>query len=48
LSLLDAEDGDSAAPERRLDQAVELARSVLDPWAERRAASDLDRVTQMR
>jgi predicted ATPase len=48
LGLLDAEGGDSAAAERRLGQAVELARSVLDPWAERRAASDLDRVTSMR
>jgi predicted ATPase len=46
LGLLDAERGDSAAAERRLIQAVELARSVLDPWAERRAVSDLNRIME--
>ncbi|MGH3139576.1 MAG: ATP-binding protein [Gaiellales bacterium] len=46
LGVLDGERGDLAAAERRLLQSVELARSVLDPWAERRAASDLERLGQ--
>ena len=44
LGRLDGESGDLAAAERRLSQSVELARSVLDPWALRRATSDLDRL----
>jgi predicted ATPase len=41
LALLDVEDGDQESARRRLGQAVELARSVGDPLAERNAQSDL-------
>jgi tetratricopeptide (TPR) repeat protein len=44
LGRLDADEGDYTSAARRLAQAVQLARSVLDPWAERRAAADLERL----
>jgi predicted ATPase len=44
LGRLDGDGGDHASAVRRLADAVELARSVMDPWAERRAASDLERL----
>ena len=39
---LDMNEGDHASAERRLIEAIRLARSVLDPWAERRAAADIE------
>jgi predicted ATPase len=41
LGCLDADEGDHVAAARRLRQAIGLAQSVRDPWAERRAAADL-------
>jgi hypothetical protein len=45
LGRLDADEGDHASAARRLTEAMELARSVLDPWAESRAAADLELLT---
>ena len=45
LGRLDADEGDHASATRRLKKAIELARRVLDPWAERRAADELERLT---
>ncbi len=42
LGRLDAESGDFDGARARLTAALDLAQSVLDPWAERRAAADLD------
>jgi predicted nucleic acid-binding protein len=42
LGRLEGEEGDFRAAKRRLDEALELARSVSDPWAEGRAARDLE------
>jgi predicted ATPase len=44
LGRLDADEGDPASASRRLEQAVTLARSVQDAWAERRALADLERL----
>lgn len=44
LGSLDADEGDHASAARRLTEAIGLARSVLDPWAESRAAADLRRL----
>jgi predicted ATPase len=44
LGLLDAARGDRVSAERRLHRAVDLARSVFDPWAEARAAEGLRRL----
>jgi hypothetical protein len=46
LGCLDADERDNRSADRRLREAIELARSVLDPWVERRAAADLERLTQ--
>jgi predicted ATPase/class 3 adenylate cyclase len=42
LGRLEAEAGDVDGARNRLTAALELARSVMDPWAERRAAADLE------
>ena len=42
LGRLEGDEGDFRAAKRHLDEALQLARSVSDPWAERRAASDLE------
>jgi hypothetical protein len=44
LAALDAEAGDAASARRRLTRAIELARSVGDPLAERSAEADLTRI----
>jgi predicted ATPase len=44
LGCLDADEGNHASAAKRLVEAVELARSVLDAWAEGRAAADLERL----
>jgi predicted ATPase len=44
LGNLDADDGDSDGARRRFAEALELARAVSDPWAEARAAADLERL----
>jgi len=45
LGRLDADEDDQASAARRLTKAIELAQSVLDPWAESRAVADLTRLT---
>jgi tetratricopeptide (TPR) repeat protein len=44
LGCLDADVGDHVAAARRLREAIGLAQTVRDPWAEHRAAADLQRL----
>ena len=44
LGGLDADTHDLASAERHLQAAVDLARTVNDPWAERRAQTDLNQI----
>ncbi len=46
LGRLDAEAGDINGARARLTAALDLAQSVQDPWAERRAAADLDQLAR--
>jgi predicted ATPase len=42
--VLEADAGNDEAARRRMRAALELARAVSDPWAEQRAADDLERL----
>jgi tetratricopeptide (TPR) repeat protein len=48
LGCLDADADDRATAERHLRAALDLARAVSDPWAERRAQTDLDQLIAAR
>jgi hypothetical protein len=44
LAALDAAEGDTTSARARLAEARELARQAPDPWAEERAALELERL----